>query len=191
VAIFVTLITSLGSFVILPFWVFILLGESVDVPAPALAIKLAACVMAPIALAQWLRRAPGVAGWAIKHKPALSLASQWGVLTMAFIGAVDAGVRLRSMTSPLTTGDWLLLIAAAGVAHLALLATGWWSAVRLGFGRPEAVAVAIAGSQKTLAIGIGIALEFGGLAIFPMIAYHMLQLLIDTLFADRVRLREG
>ena len=187
VAVLVTLITSIGSFVVLPFWALALLGQSIEVPTGDLASKLALCVMAPIAFAQLLRRAPGVADWATRQKPTLSLASQLGVLTMAFIGAVDAGVRMRSMASPIAPSDWTLLIAVAAAAHLVLLFAGWWGAVRLGIARPEAVAVAIAGSQKTLAVGIGIALEFGGLAIFPMIAYHMLQLLIDTLFVDRVR----
>ena len=51
-----------------------------------------------------------------------------------------------------------------------------------------AVAVGFAGSQKTLMVGLTIALQFGGLTILPMLAYHVLQLLIDTLLANRLRL---
>ena len=33
--------------------------------------------------------------------------------------------------------------------------------------------------------------EFGELALLPMVAYHVSQLLIDTVIADRLRLRSA
>jgi sodium/bile acid cotransporter 7 len=56
--------------------------------------------------------------------------------------------------------------------------------------RKDQAAVAFAGSQKTLMIGLAIAVEFGGLAVLPMMAYHVGQLLVDTLLADRLRAGE-
>ena len=49
----------------------------------------------------------------------------------------------------------------------------------------EQLAVAFAGSQKTLMVGLAIALPFGGLTVLPMLVFHIEQLLIDTLLADR------
>jgi hypothetical protein len=36
-------------------------------------------------------------------------------------------------------------------------------------------------------VGLAIAIDFGGLAVLPMVAYHIEQLLIDTVLADRLR----
>lgn len=183
----VTVLTNLACFAVIPLWAAILIGKNVEVDATSLAIKLLFCVALPIALAQMLRTSPTIASWTERKKSLLSLLAQIGVLTMALVGAVAAGLKLASLPQPLTPGTWAMVAITAAAVHTSLLLAGWYSSLMVGLNRPEAVAVAIAGSQKTLALGIGIALEFGGLAIFPMIAYHILQLVIDTLFADRVR----
>ncbi|MEM9185574.1 MAG: bile acid:sodium symporter [Planctomycetota bacterium] len=194
VAMLVTLVTNLGCFAVMPFWLAMILGSGSgvsdqvsDVAPPNLLPKLLVCVVAPIVLAQLARRPPAVAAWAARHKPSLGLVAQIGVLGMSLLGAINAGQAVRSAGVSVGWVDGLAVIAATGAVHVALLLGGWRLALSGGMGRPEAVAVAIAGSQKTLAVGVGIALEFGGLAIFPMIAYHVQQLLIDTLFADRMR----
>ena len=57
-----------------------------------------------------------------------------------------------------------------------------------GFSRAQQIAVGIAGSQKTLMVGLDIAITYvGGLAILPMVVYHVAQLLADTVIADRLR----
>ena len=48
--------------------------------------------------------------------------------------------------------------------------------------RPEQIAVAIAGSQKTLAVGLQVCMELG-FNIVPVVAFHITQLLVDTLIA--------
>lgn len=189
VAMLVTLITNLGCFLVMPFWLTVSLGSSFDGEMPNLIPKLLACVVAPIVVAQTLRRLPAVKKFSQHFKPALSVAAQIGVLSMAFIGAIRAGDNLHNMPESIAAADWLLVILATAVVHVGLLALGWRGAKALGMATPEAVSVAISGSQKTLAVGVGIALEFGGLAIFPMIAYHVQQLLIDTVFVDRIRNR--
>ncbi|MEM6331014.1 MAG: bile acid:sodium symporter [Planctomycetota bacterium] len=188
-AVSVTLLTNLVCFLVLPAWTLLILGRSAGQAGffASLATKLLLCVVTPIAAAQLLRLWPAAARACDRGKLSLSLAAQCGVLTMAFVGAVESGLTLRAMDQPLTPADWLLVALTAAAVHSVLLLAGWRAALAAGLGRAEAVAVAIAGSQKTLTVGIGIALEFGGLAIFPMIAYHILQLVIDTVFVDRVR----
>lgn len=191
VAVAVTVATSLGCFVVLPLWTRLLLGTSAGDERffAALALKLVACVVVPLMAAQMLRLAPAAPRLASNAKTGLGLAAQLGVLTMALLGAIESGERLAQMETPISAMDWSLVALTAAATHTVLLVLGWRTAALAGIGRAEAVAVAIAGSQKTLAVGVGIALEFGGLAIFPMIAYHVLQLIIDTLFVDRLRSR--
>jgi sodium/bile acid cotransporter 7 len=51
--------------------------------------------------------------------------------------------------------------------------------------RPAQIAVAIAGSQKTLMVALHIATTyFGGLAVLPAVVFHVGQLAVDTLIAD-------
>ena len=48
------------------------------------------------------------------------------------------------------------------------------------------MAVAFAGSQKTLMVGLLMAISLQ-VSILPMVAYHISQLFIDTLIAERFR----
>jgi sodium/bile acid cotransporter 7 len=56
--------------------------------------------------------------------------------------------------------------------------------------RANQIAVGISGSQKTLMVGLQMAMELG-FNIIPMVFYHVSQLLIDTLFVDFFRRRSG
>ncbi|HTI50553.1 MAG TPA: bile acid:sodium symporter, partial [Planctomycetaceae bacterium] len=58
--------------------------------------------------------------------------------------------------------------------------------------RAEAAAVAFAGSQKTLPIGIYVSGLFAAafpFAMFPMLLYHTSQLFLDTWLASRMAAR--
>jgi len=81
----------------------------------------------------------------------------------------------------------LVLVAVLAV-HLAALWLGCRLARLLRMANDDVPAVAFAGSQKTLMVGLDVAITYyGGLAILPMVAYHVGQLLVDTLIADRWR----
>jgi sodium/bile acid cotransporter 7 len=60
------------------------------------------------------------------------------------------------------------------------------AAAYLGFSREDRIAVGIAGSQKTLMVGLQMGLEIK-LSILPIVVYHVGQLLLDTIIADRLR----
>ena len=81
----------------------------------------------------------------------------------------------------------LLMLLLVAAVHTSAWLLGYWSAGRLGMVREEQIAVAFAGSQKTLTVGLVVALQFEGLTVLPMLAYHVLQLLIDTVLAERLR----
>ena len=111
---------------------------------------------------------------------------------MILLGSVRAGLSVRLETSAGAAGitDYGLMIVLVLTIHLSMLAVGHLAGFWLGMLRPERIAVGFAGSQKTLLVGLTVAVEDYGyyaLAVLPMVAYHVGQLLVDTLIADRLR----
>jgi sodium/bile acid cotransporter 7 len=82
--------------------------------------------------------------------------------------------------------ELLVVILAVIAIHVAVLAAGMASARRLKMDRADQIAVGFAGSQKTLMVGLQICMDLG-FNILPMVVFHISQLLIDTLIADRLR----
>jgi sodium/bile acid cotransporter 7 len=197
VAILVTMITNLGCFLIVPAWLRVLVGDAaVEGPTLnylALARQLLYLLVVPIVFAQLLRQWKPIATRVDRHKMQLSTLAQLGILTFVFASAVRCGVELSKTagTGSLTMGNVTLMIILVVALHLALMAIGLATARGLGLSRPDAIAVGIAGSQKTIMAGLFLATKFGALAILPMVAYHAAQLLLDTLIADWLRERGG
>jgi solute carrier family 10 (sodium/bile acid cotransporter), member 7 len=146
-------------------------------------------VVLPIMGAQLLRQWRPVGAWAVRSVTFLSSAAQSGVLLMVFVSAVGAGHKLAAAgrDSIVSAGNIAVMIAAVATVHLVLVGIGFGLSRVLRIGRAEAIAVAFAGSQKTLMVGAYLAWVVGPLAILPMVAYHASQLVIDTLIADRLR----
>jgi sodium/bile acid cotransporter 7 len=117
----------------------------------------------------------------------LSLVAQIGVLTMVLIGAVTSGKSLEAMEddSILSLTNVILLVVGVTAVHVTALVLGLRASRLLGFTWPDSIAVAFAGSQKTLMVGAYVALAVGPLAIVPMVVYHAVQLFVDTIVADR------
>jgi solute carrier family 10 (sodium/bile acid cotransporter), member 7 len=140
---------------------------------------------------QILRAMPSVGSWANRQKKLLSHVAQAGVLAIVFVGAVHGGTQLRQLDSQLVdvTLQILMMMICVAALHLVVWAIGFSSAKELGMNREDRIAVAFGGSQKTLMVGLAIALDIGGLAILPMLAYHVEQLLIDTALAGWLKAR--
>jgi solute carrier family 10 (sodium/bile acid cotransporter), member 7 len=163
----------------------VLLRSDVQLDAQALSLRLLLLVVAPVIAAQLLRLFDTVAEAATRRKPLLSYTAQVGVLAMVFFGAVSAGDTLASLdSSSVTVVTWVLLLAVVLALHLALFAIGWTGGRLIQASDADRLAIAIAGSQKTLMIGLDVAIGFGGLAVLPMVAYHVVQLVTDTLLVD-------
>jgi len=107
------------------------------------------------------------------------------VLSMILIGAVGAGTQLTP--GAVRSSDWALMLGAVAAIHLVALWSGHALAAVVGIAREERIAVGFSGSQKTLMVGLYLATYFAPLAMLPMVAYHVVQLLIDTAVADRLR----
>jgi sodium/bile acid cotransporter 7 len=191
VAFLVTMITNLSCFIVVPAWLAFLLGVRTGVDLRGIVLALLLLVVLPIVVAQALRQWPLVGEAASAHKLLLSRLAQAGVLLMVFVGAVGCGEQLEALgdAAAVTVGNLLLMIGAVAFVHSALLAIGAGLARAAGIERDDAIAVAFAGSQKTLMVGAYLATAVGPLAILPMVAYHAAQLVIDTLIADWLRAR--
>jgi sodium/bile acid cotransporter 7 len=176
-----TVLSNLLSVALVPLYLLLFLGEALPVPAGRLFADLAIVVLAPVAVGQVLRRLLGPR--VDRGKPAISIVARGLVLTIVLVAVSKMAAEVRAR--PLTVGQLALL---AAVLHAAALWLGSALAGRLGRPRAERIAVGFAGSQKTLFIGVFLAGEYfpeAPLALLPVTAYHVIQLVIDTAAAGR------
>ena len=186
VAIFVTLFTNVFCFALTPFWIWITLGTVTEISTMDLMWKLLLLVVLPILLAQGVRQHRGFGDWSSKNKTSLSILAQIGILIMVMIGAAKMGLTLAEDSNSFSWLDILKILVAVNVIHLVALYFGKWSAGWLGFETRDQIAVGIAGSQKTLMVGLNTAVDLNR-SILPMLLFHICQLVLDTLIADRWR----
>lgn len=194
-ALLVTVVTNGTCFFITPLWLLLAGPTAGSAAGPTInllgmVLKLGGLVVLPMALGQVARWSPLVAEWATIQKKALSVAAMVGVLSIVFLGSITAGLELRR-SSVDALPPWLnlvntsLMVVCTLGLHAAMLSTGFFASQWLRLPREEAIAVGISGSQKTLMVGLYIATTFfPGLALIPMLLYHVGQLLIDTAVAD-------
>lgn len=190
VSLLVTMITNLSCFLVTPALIHFFSGRTdAAIDFADMAMKLFVLIVVPIFAAQLLRCIPRIGQWATHNKRGLSIYAQVGLLSIVFLGAVNCGLKLSGLEGELApiSGQIALMMLLVAVIHTLAWWLGYWSAGRFGMAAPDQLAIAFAGSQKTLMVGLAIALSFGGLTVLPMLAYHIEQLLIDTLLADRFR----
>jgi len=193
VAILVTIITNLACFLAIPMWLRLFLGASTEVVDGLnyadLTLQLVLLVVSPIAVAQLVRQWKLAAEAIGRHKSVLSTLAQFGILSFVFAGAARCGEEVHNAAGGdlLSFGNVALMIAIVIAVHVSLLGIGLASARALGMNRADAIAVGISGSQKTIMVGLFLAIKFGATAILPMVAYHTAQLLLDTIIADWLR----
>ena len=184
VAVFVTLITNVTCALITPALLVWLIGRSVKIDLWGLATSLFVLVVMPIVIGQTMRVSTQFAVAVNKRKALLSTLCQVGILSMVMLGAVQMGNRLASTSAAATSlASIALVVALTTVAHVTTLVLAWYLAEATGVERPQRIAVALSGSQKTLMIGLKLAMDCG-VSILPMVIYHVGQLIIDALVAD-------
>lgn len=186
VAIFVTLLTNLVCVVVTPLWLMALLGVQVELNPRELMLNLALIVVLPITLAQLMRCNAAFSSLAERSKTSLARWCQYGILAMVLLGSVHMGQRL-SAGDRASQGTEVLhigaVIVAASAVHVAALAIAWFLAGWLGIQRPQRIAVSLSGSQKTLMVGLKLAIDCG-VSILPMVVFHVSQLLIDAVIVQ-------
>jgi sodium/bile acid cotransporter 7 len=188
VAILVTVVTNFFCFLTTPFWVHLFTGQNARLSLDDMITKLAIVVVIPMVVAQLLRLVKGVPHFALQQKVLLATLAQIGILVMVCIGAAETTHRTDSSVPGLAIGPLLMMLVLVNVLHIGTLLLGILSGRVCKLPRADQIAIGIAGSQKTLMVGITIALDLGA-SIFPMLAFHVCQLFVDTLVVQRFAAR--
>lgn len=189
VATLVTVVTNAACFVVMPVWLQIMLGESVDsdeLDFMNAVWQLGKLVVIPMVVAQLVRLWKPLAEFSLRRRIPLGVLTQCGILYMVAMGAIQMGAQLfGGREHGFGGGDFLLMLLAVNAVHLSMFWLGWRLSGWTGVGREDQIAVAFSGSQKTLMVGLKVCLDLQ-VSILPMVAFHVAQLLVDTVIADRM-----
>jgi solute carrier family 10 (sodium/bile acid cotransporter), member 7 len=192
-ALLVILLTTCVGWLATPAWLR-LLGSAMPAGAdtPGMMGELLLVLVLPVGLGQLGRAVPPLARLATRLKGALGVVAQLLVLSVVVKGAVQVCDSLEQEASGLAFLPLVAAAAACLATHLAALFGGLASGRLLGFDRPNRIAVAFAGSQKTLPVALVLFESYFQsayrLALVPIVFYHVGQLVADTLIADRLSL---
>lgn len=200
ISLLVTMVTNGACFFYTPLWLNTFAGQAIELNEQDLMLKLLLTALLPTALGQLVRCRPAIAQFADRWKLSFGVGAQLGILVIVFVAAADGGSRIvngheaASAAHPTPDLPALLVVIASCVGlHLTALLVALWGSRLAGVVPTDAIAVAFAGSQKTLPIGVLIATDprtFGAAfpwAVFPMLIFHASQLFIDTAIADRLQ----
>lgn len=183
-ALLVTLFTTFTSWLITPAWLLVTAGKVVDLPLEDMMGLLIISLVVPVSLGQAARLVPVLAQVATHRRTFLGVLSQLFILVIILQAAARAGERLQMGDVAVTLTDVVLAIGLVLLLHLAILTIGWRASAWIGFARPRRIAIAFAGSQKTLPVAFLLYERYFQaeypLAILPVLAYHVGQLLVDT-----------
>jgi solute carrier family 10 (sodium/bile acid cotransporter), member 7 len=194
VALLTVLLTTATSWLVTPLWLAPLAGATpLSIDTARMMRELLLFLVLPVVLGQALRAAPVLARAALRLRPVLSVVAQLLILAIILKAAVSLGERLQERSAVVAPGPLLLIAAACVAPHLGALFTGLVTSRALRFDRPTRIAVAFACSQKTLPVALLLFESYFKqeypLAVLPLVFYHVGQLAVDTLVADRLRER--
>jgi solute carrier family 10 (sodium/bile acid cotransporter), member 7 len=182
-ALLTTIVTNGSCFFVTPFLVWLMLGQEADIPAAQLATTLLLYVLLPIAAGQILRLSPRLAASGSSKKKLMNIGAQTGVLFMVVMGMATTAERLEG--SGIQVVELLKISLVCLAVHLCGFVGGFEGARWLGLDRGDRIAAAFSGSQKTLMAGLLICVTLK-VSLLPMVTFHLIQLVVDTLIADRL-----
>jgi len=197
ISLLVTTITNGLCFIIAPFWLGLASGEQLDLAAGSMMIPLIVGSFIPIVIGQLVRFHRPFARFADRHKESFSNTAQACIALQILWVCITAGPEIARGVSEGDQQGWLMAGLAwlsCIVLHVVGLILGAAGGTWIGYPREDRIAAAFAASQKTLPIGILIARDpalLGRLglpfAVFPMLMYHVTQLVIDTLIVELIK----
>jgi sodium/bile acid cotransporter 7 len=197
ISLLVTLLTNVACVVVTPLWLRGLISSRAEMDTAAIVQQLLVCVLAPTVLGQlclWPRVGRAVADRYRRH---IGFASQLIVLLLVAVAAVNAGLVLRRQPLWPSAGDVAAMLLMCLLVHVVGLAAGWYGGGVWQLAPEDRIATAIAGSQKTLPVGLLIATNPSVVSAdapfvtFPLLFYHAIQLVLDTAIADAWRARRA
>ncbi len=188
VAIMVTVVTNMACFVLTPLWLAATAGRTdVEINVVEMIWKLALLVVLPMLAAQAMRQNKRLAFWADRQKYFFAVLAQLGILFIVTTGAVMCGLHLSQAEAADSLGlvSFCQMAVCVVIIHVTVLVLGQLVGKVCRMPRGDWIAVGFAGSQKTLPVGLQVAFMIGGgLMILPIVTYHVIQLLTDTIVAD-------
>lgn len=194
VSLLVTLITNGFCFVIIPFWLAIGLGEDVHLDTLDLVRRLVLTALLPTIIGQLVRQLLLFRQIADRFKKELGTLALIGILMIVFRSALLNADYLTPGNSRLTILGLLMSVISCNFLHMGAMGIGWTGSKLMRFKQKDLIAVLFASSQKTLPIGVFVATlpdvvsnEHSTLAVFPIIAFHVSQLFVDTFIASHLR----
>lgn len=189
-----TLLTTFTSWFATTLWLSAGAGSEVQLDTAGMMRGLALTLVVPVGVGQALRAWPALARSATGFKTPLGVVSRLLILVIMLRAAVEVSDRLGSGATGLGVGILLATLAVCLGTHLAALAVGFWSSRLLGIDRADRIAVAFAGSQKTLPVSLylfDVYFSAYPLAVLPMVFFHVGQLVLDTFIADLLKHSSG
>lgn len=197
ISLLVTTLTNGLCFLVAPFWLGIASGESLNLAAGGMILPLVLFSFVPIVIGQLARVVPMFARFSDRRRTLFTNIAQACIALQILWVCIVAGRRVSDGVSEGDRDGWI----AAGIAwgscialHVAGLILGAAGGKWFGYPREDRIAAAFAASQKTLPIGILIASDpklLGRLglpfAVFPMLMYHVTQLVIDTIIVEFIK----
>ena len=155
-ALMVTVVTNGICFVVTPLWLLLITSQAVSIDVAKMIKTLGMLVVLPMVVAQLARLISPLARFADLRKVQLGIAAQFGMWSIVAIGAVYArrSLLMASFDGALPWADLAVMTLLVILLHGLGLLTGLALAAAAGIGSSYRIAVAIAGSQKTLMLGL-------------------------------------
>lgn len=198
VSLLVTLLTNGLCFLIAPTWLWVghrwfgLVDASGGLQFNDLVVRLVVTALLPAVLGQTLRFHLGFRRRIDRNKGTISTLAQCIILTLVFVSAFRGGRQFAGsdLSENLRHTEFVCVWLCCIGLHLIAMRIAWKVALKLQVAEADARACVIAGSQKTLPIGIVLADASGmPFSILPMLMFHASQLFIDTAIAGRLKAR--
>jgi len=156
-------------------------SNNIDLPVGKMIASLLLIVLLPTIIGQLLRIP--LAGAITPWRKCFSVFAKLVVLLIIFNAVASSASRITDMGVGV-----VMVFAFATAAHVVMLAVNFAVARLIGLDRPSTATFTIHCSQKTLTVS---SLVWAGFfaayssALVPVIAYHIVQMLLDTLVAER------
>jgi sodium/bile acid cotransporter 7 len=184
VALLTIMLSTALSWLITTLWLTFATGAAVRPNTAELMTSLFLILLVPVGLGQMCRSVPLLTAAVTRYKALIGGVARLLIFSIILKAAVGLADRLEGLTPSI-----LLITAATALGvHLTALYAGLWSSKAMGFPRADCIAVAFAGSQKTLPVSLFLFEAYFRdaypLAVLPLVLYHVGQLVVDTFIAD-------
>ena len=187
-SLFICVLGNLLALFTIPFSLSLLIGIGTDIELPVLKMLFAliTTILVPTMLGQFVR--PFVKNKLQPYKQTFSIFQQSVVLIIIFNAVASSSDKIvQAGASVVVVGVFMLIL------HSVILIMNYGISKGIGLDRASTVAFTIHTSQKTLTVSYIIWAGYFAadypMALIPGIVYHMVQMIMDTVVAERFRIQ--